>query len=212
MVSASEQAKRTWKAYKLIALYHYGGNPPKCACCGESRYEFLTFDHIHGGGLKHLKSINTRRLGVWLVKNNFPEGFRVLCMSCNFALGHFGFCPHQNPELSLNFNNINLTDDCYQKLMPEDCVGNPLKKEEGYIFRRREKCVNCGKYFIASGDISRIINNGKEILHFHSASCRNEYLFNRCGLCDGKLTEEEKHKKRRICNACSNAMKKLVKR
>jgi hypothetical protein len=22
-------------------------------------------------------------------------GYRVLCMNCNFALGHSGYCPHQ---------------------------------------------------------------------------------------------------------------------
>lgn len=25
----------------------------------------------------------------------YPAGFRLLCMNCNFAIGHFGSCPHQ---------------------------------------------------------------------------------------------------------------------
>ena len=29
---------------------HYGWS---CACCGEDRYEFLSIDHINGGGAKH---------------------------------------------------------------------------------------------------------------------------------------------------------------
>jgi hypothetical protein len=57
---------------KVIA--HYGG---KCACCGESRYEFMAIDHIDGGGSKHRKEIGQNSTVNWLVKNNFPDGFRV---------------------------------------------------------------------------------------------------------------------------------------
>src|SRR5258706_14541763 len=32
----------------------YGG---KCECCGETRREFLTIDHIHGGGQRHRKTL-----------------------------------------------------------------------------------------------------------------------------------------------------------
>ena len=31
----------------------------------------------------------------YLKRNNYPPGYRVLCMNCNFAMGHFGYCPHQ---------------------------------------------------------------------------------------------------------------------
>ena len=27
-------------------------------------------------------------------KNNYPEGFQVLCSNCNFAKGKYGSCPH----------------------------------------------------------------------------------------------------------------------
>ena len=64
----------------------------KCACCGESHIQFLSIDHVEG-----FNGIGPRRgadLYRWLKKKNYPEGFRVLCMSCNFALGHHGYCPH----------------------------------------------------------------------------------------------------------------------
>ncbi len=77
---------------KLDALQHYG---MKCACCGESRYEFLTIDHINGGGRKHNAEIGQGHLYRWLKKNNYPEGFRVLCHNCNQSLGLYGYCPHQ---------------------------------------------------------------------------------------------------------------------
>lgn len=81
------------KQARIDAIEHYGG---KCACCGEDRKEFLAIDHINGGGNKHQKQINGLAMGIWLRKNNYPKGFRILCHNCNMALGIFGYCPHQN--------------------------------------------------------------------------------------------------------------------
>jgi len=72
-------------------LRHYGGS---CACCGESRYEFLAIDHIEGGGAQHRKQIRMP-MPRWLKKNGFPDGYRVLCHNCNMSLGRYGYCPHQ---------------------------------------------------------------------------------------------------------------------
>jgi hypothetical protein len=83
---------------KMLALNHYGGDPPKCACCGESHIEFLCLDHIDGGGGKHRRDNNISRMSVWVVQNNFPDGFRVLCVNCNHSLGIFGYCPHNKEE------------------------------------------------------------------------------------------------------------------
>ena len=79
-------------------LSAYGGQFPACACCGESRQEFLTIDHIAGGGNRHRREIG-RGLYSWLRANNYPAGFRVLCHNCNWVMGHYGYCPHQK-ELS----------------------------------------------------------------------------------------------------------------
>jgi hypothetical protein len=76
---------------------HYGGY--KCSCCGETIKEFLTIDHIKGGGTKHRKEVNGggRTIYRWIRKNNYPKGFRVLCFNCNCgrALNN-GICPHKN--------------------------------------------------------------------------------------------------------------------
>lgn len=72
---------------------HYGG--AFCCCCGESTFEFLSIDHIAGGGNQHRKTMSNH-LDLWLRNNHFPSGFRVLCMNCNFALGRHGYCPHNN--------------------------------------------------------------------------------------------------------------------
>lgn len=34
----------------------------------------------------------------WLIREEFPEGYRVLCLNCNFSHGVFGYCPHQFPK------------------------------------------------------------------------------------------------------------------
>jgi len=82
---------------KMMVLEHYG---MKCNCpggCDVTEPKFLTIDHISGGGKKHRESIG--RTGgdfyAWLVKNNYPEGFQVLCFNCNCAKGFFGKCPHE---------------------------------------------------------------------------------------------------------------------
>jgi hypothetical protein len=57
----------------------YGG---KCAICGENHFEFMTIDHINGGGTQHRKQIGT--MNQWLKKQGWPKDeFRLLCFNCN---------------------------------------------------------------------------------------------------------------------------------
>jgi hypothetical protein len=79
-------------------LVHYGGNPPRCQCCGETTFEFLGIEHLNGGGTQHRAQIGQGQIYVWLTTNGFPDGYGVLCHNCNFALGIYGYCPHQNPS------------------------------------------------------------------------------------------------------------------
>lgn len=85
-------------------LHAYGGPTPTCACCGESHYKHLTVDHIGGGANKHLSEKGNRLRGkglyAWLKKNNYPPGFRILCMNCNWAIGKYGTCGHQDEGTS----------------------------------------------------------------------------------------------------------------
>ena len=78
--------------YKNLVYDHYGR---KCACCGEDHIEFLAIDHINGDGKEHRKQIGRNRLYKWLVDNNFPAGFQVLCHNCNMAKAIYGVCPHE---------------------------------------------------------------------------------------------------------------------
>jgi len=80
---------------------------PCCRCCGDSSHiEFLAIDHIAGrkkmepelvklGYSPKWKTSNS--LLLWMVKNDFPKGFQILCHNCNFAKGHSkdNKCPHE---------------------------------------------------------------------------------------------------------------------
>lgn len=76
-------------------LEEYGG---RCACCGETRYEFLAIDHIAGDGGTHRKTTKGP-IDRWLKANGYPkQGFRILCHNCNMARGLYGYCPHECPQ------------------------------------------------------------------------------------------------------------------
>lgn len=81
--------------YKALCYYSLS-TTPSCQCCGEESLEFLTLDHIEGGGNNHRKIIGSD-IYYWITKNNYPEGFRTLCMNCNFSFGIRGYCPHNLP-------------------------------------------------------------------------------------------------------------------
>lgn len=82
---------------KVIA--HYSKRSSCCACCGISDIDVLGIDHINGGGNQHRKQIGKDATYLWLVKNNFPEGFQVLCHNCNMSKWLNGRCLHEVQKL-----------------------------------------------------------------------------------------------------------------
>lgn len=87
--------KNNRKNNKIICISIYSNETMSCKCCNEKILDFLTIDHINGGGRRHKKQIKTD-LYVWLIRNNFPEGFQVLCMNCNWGkYVNGGICPHK---------------------------------------------------------------------------------------------------------------------
>ncbi len=98
-VARSRKLKRT-------VITHYGG---VCAYlnCPEHlnpHIEFLTIDHINNDGAAHRREL--KRWGgtffyKWLIQQNYPAGFQVLCFNCNCAKGLFGECSHQKIKVVL---------------------------------------------------------------------------------------------------------------
>jgi len=71
-----------------IAIDKLGG---KCACCGETTIEFLTFDHMNGRTIQ--KGFNNYRVAISVLRGE-PD-IRVLCMNCNHSYGVRSYCPHR---------------------------------------------------------------------------------------------------------------------
>jgi hypothetical protein len=92
------KAKERWQAMRRMVMEAYGG--PVCSCCGETIYEFLTIDHINNDGAEHRRAIG-QHLYRWLIENDYPSGFQVLCMNCNYGKQrNGGVCPHKPLESS----------------------------------------------------------------------------------------------------------------
>ena len=91
----AKQKTRKWlRSLRIGVLKGYGG---KCACCGfddldkKVRFKnrsisFLQLDHVMGGGSKDHKGSRKWALYMRIKKNNFPPGYRVLCIACNHAM------------------------------------------------------------------------------------------------------------------------------
>ena len=84
-----KNARYRWRV-KVETLVAYGG---ACALCGERRPSCLTIDHPLGNGGEHRRELfGTQSAGyqfhLWLKRNDFPPGYRVLCFNCNIREYH----------------------------------------------------------------------------------------------------------------------------
>ena len=87
------------KTVKFVSLDELLSNSdiPCCRCCKESNIDFLAIDHIAGRKqmdsepelvkLGYSSKLEGSSLQKWIIKNNFPEGFQILCQNCNFSKG-----------------------------------------------------------------------------------------------------------------------------
>lgn len=98
----NEKRREAKRVRRLMLLKHYSGSEtPFCACCNEMHYEFLALDHKDGGGNEHRRKVWGRNRGGgtdtadWVIKNNYPPLFQVLCHNCNMSSSFYGSCPHK---------------------------------------------------------------------------------------------------------------------
>ncbi len=85
------RSRDTIKRDRETVFAHYGNT---CDCCGESELAFLTVDHVNGGGNTHRKTLEAPNMYTWLVRNDYPNGYRILCFNCNCVATRVEVCPH----------------------------------------------------------------------------------------------------------------------
>jgi len=140
----------------------YGG---VCKCCGETRKEFLTIDHIYGDGNKHRREmgfLSSDMFYRWLRQNNYPSGFQVLCFNCNCGKGTYGTCPHNKDIFEKEFEAKHKTASSEYKWRLR------LNIIEGY----GGKCELCGEDNPHSLTIDHIDGNGSEERKDFPDSCK----------------------------------------
>lgn len=82
---------------RLNVLNHYSlEGKIKCACCGTEDIDTLCMDHKNGDGNEHRKIVSASSMFRWIMRNDYPDTFRILCANCNQSLGTRGYCPHGN--------------------------------------------------------------------------------------------------------------------
>uniref|UniRef100_A0A6M3K8C1 Uncharacterized protein n=1 Tax=viral metagenome TaxID=1070528 RepID=A0A6M3K8C1_9ZZZZ len=68
---------------KLVVLDYYSRGALKCTHCGIDDIDVLTIDHINGGGHQD-RLVNGSKTYRYLINQDFPEGYQVLCFNCNW--------------------------------------------------------------------------------------------------------------------------------
>ena len=111
----------------------YGGYV--CACCKETEQSFLCIDHINNDGYQHRKEIGFRGgIGIylWLIRNNFPPGFQVLCFNCNQSKRlNKGVCAHKGTKMSHSFEQPGPGDGIHEMRRPEGHAHLDQKLDKG---------------------------------------------------------------------------------
>jgi len=86
LIRSRSKKRVTWREKVLVLTNYSSKETPCCAFCGESDIIVLQIDHINGGGTRHRKEIHEatgNSFYYWLIKNNYPSGYQVLCANCN---------------------------------------------------------------------------------------------------------------------------------
>lgn len=86
-----ERMRRLVLRYAVLS-YYSKGDKPVCARCPTSDIRVLAIDHIYNDGAKERRMLgkgNKRGspsmvIYKWIIENNFPPRYQILCHNCNF--------------------------------------------------------------------------------------------------------------------------------
>lgn len=89
--------RKTQRDKVRLEVFNHYGNKCSCPLCKETNIELLTIDHVNNNGAEHRRIMGGSgyKIHLWLKRNNYPGGFRLLCWSCNSGRHlNNGICPH----------------------------------------------------------------------------------------------------------------------
>lgn len=115
---------------RFEVIYWYSDGLMCCKECGENHVEFLAIDHINGGGTQERKKVND--IVFYLIRNNFPEGYQVLCHNCN-TIKHINTIVRKNPDAPYNRCRDNIKNKMFKKYSQSEI---PICKCCGYTDMR----------------------------------------------------------------------------
>ncbi len=100
-VKIERKRKVSYKDARNDCIKYYSNGLMECMCCGEQDMRFLALDHMNNDGAEKRRNKDHPNGGMhfyrWLIVNNFPPGFQVLCMNCNWGKHqNNGVCPHKS--------------------------------------------------------------------------------------------------------------------
>ena len=79
-------AKKVRLENKIKIINHYSKGKNCCEKCRIKDIDVLTVDHLEGKG-NQLRRGKHKNLYAWIVRNDFPSGFQILCFNCNWKKG-----------------------------------------------------------------------------------------------------------------------------
>jgi hypothetical protein len=141
-IRLAEQKRKRKLTNREKVFEHYG---EICNCCGEAGKDFLQIDHVNGNGSDHRKTW-TGDLATWVVKNNFPEDFQILCANCNFAKKKGVVCPHLWEDNSILYSKGLTRSDLRRVFDLKENIRR-IRKSKKYLQMTPEEQQNLRKTF-----------------------------------------------------------------
>jgi hypothetical protein len=83
--NANATVVRREQAHAEALVKYSGFDPPRCVLCMYDNIVALQFDHVEGDGAifrREHKHQTGKSLALWLRKQGWPTGYRVLCANC----------------------------------------------------------------------------------------------------------------------------------
>jgi hypothetical protein len=154
----------------LVLLYYSDTLYPRCNCCKITQKEFLCIDHINGNGAEHRKTFKGY-IYLYLIKNGFPEGYQILCNSCNRSKGKNQCCIHHR---MIQVTSEILTKKQIQKR--EYYKRDKIKITKYYSKSSIPFCKCCGENELEFLEIDHLDGHGRE--HRKKLKSERKHFFN----------------------------------